>query len=58
MMKGLEGKSYEEWLRSLSLFSLEKRKLREDLITVYNLLARGRGGADTNVFSLVTSDRT
>ncbi|KAJ7409614.1 hypothetical protein BTVI_56046 [Pitangus sulphuratus] len=50
MVKGLEGKPYEEWLRSLGLFSLEKRRLRGDLIAVYNFLMRRRGG--------VTSDRT
>ncbi|KAJ7395039.1 hypothetical protein BTVI_158767 [Pitangus sulphuratus] len=58
MGKGFEGKPYEEWLSSLGLFSLEKRRLRGNLITVYNFLVRGRGGSDTGPFSVVTSDGT
>ena len=58
MVKGLEGKTYEEWLRALGLFSLEKRRLRRDLIAVYSFLARGGRGAGADLFSLITSDRT
>ncbi|KAK4810807.1 LOW QUALITY PROTEIN: hypothetical protein QYF61_008779 [Mycteria americana] len=58
MVNGLEGLTYEERLRIVGLFSLEKKRLRGDLIAVCNFLMRGsrEGGAD--LFSLVSGDTT
>ena len=58
MIKSLEHLSYKESLRDLGLFSLEKRRLRGNLINIYKYLSCGRQRDKARFFSAVCDNRT
>ena len=58
MIKGLEHLSYEERLRDLGLFSLEKRRIWGHLIVAFQYLKGAYKQEGEQLFMRVDSDRT
>ncbi|GAB0188877.1 hypothetical protein GRJ2_001353000 [Grus japonensis] len=58
MIRGLEHLSYEDRLRELGLFSLEKRKLQGNLIAAFQYLKGVYKKAGEGLFTRACSDKT
>ena len=58
MIRGLEHLSYEDSLRELGLFSLEKRRLQGDLMAAFQYLKGAYRKAGEGLFTRACSDRT
>jgi len=58
MIRGLEYLSYEDRLRELGLFSLERRRLQGDLIAAFQYLKGAYRKDGEGLFARVCSDRT
>ena len=58
MIRGLETQPYEGRLRCLGMFSLEKRRLRGDMIAVFKYLKGCHVEEGRELFQLATENRT
>jgi len=58
VIKEMEHLSYEEWLREMGLFSLEKRRLWRDLLVAFQYLKGAYKTAGEGLFTRACNDRT
>ena len=58
MVPGMKYLSYEDRLRELGLFSLEKRRLQGDLRAAFQYLKRGYKEEGDRLFSRICGDET
>lgn len=55
--KGLEHRFYEEWLRHLGVFSLQKMEAQGDLLSLHNPLTGGSSEVGVGLFPQVTRNK-
>ena len=58
MIRGLQHLPYKDRLREPGLFSLEKRRLRDDLIAAFQYLKGAYKQEGSQLFTRVGNDRT